>query len=435
MHSAHDPTLGKFKLYLMDIYGNRELIYEGEHNVLYAQPVRPRRKPPRLPDFADLPGAERDSPTVRPGVFFSNNIFAGAPAEVREQGRHLRVVESMPKNYSIGIVSSGGKPFGTAGPDTAWGAWGERFLPGKTPTPTTDVSWGDSAIFSGPATSLTGPLGVKQVQGTVPIGKDGSVCIQVPPCRMLYFQVLDEHHRAIHTMRSWVSVRPGEHRGCVGCHELHNATYASQPVGAGVVPDALRPPAWGVRSLSYVQDIQPIFDRACAECHSGGGNAVGKLDLTLRPDPQGRHRWGGIFPEPYLTLLMGKDHARIGGDCPGFQGENGYVAVPNTMATRYDTLPPLSYLSPKSRLIDQAMDPSRCGQHLTADDLQMLISWIDLWAMYRSDEELREIEDPPAEWFPLWSHPPKTKSAPRVRTEYSQDEYRGPDDRLVDGKR
>jgi hypothetical protein len=105
------------------------------------------------------------------------------------------------------------------------------------------------------------------------------------------------------------------------------------------------------------------------------------------------------------------------------------------MATRYDTLPPLSYLSPKSRLIDQAMDPSRCGRHLTGDDLQMLISWIDLWAMYRSDEELREIEDPPAEWFPLWSHPPKTKSAPRVRTEYSQDEYRGPDDRLVDGER
>ena len=252
MHSAHDPTIGKFKLYLMDIYGNRELIYEGEHNVLYAQPVRPRKSPPRLPDLADLPGSERNAPTVRPGVFFSNNIFDGAPAEVREHGRHLRVVESMPKNYSIGIVSSGGKPFGSAGPDTAWGAWGERFLPGKTPTPTTDVSWGDSAIFSGPATSLTGPLGVKQVHGTVPIGKDGSVCIQVPPCRMLYFQVLDEHHRAIHTMRSWVSVRPGEHRGCVGCHELHNATYGSQPVASRHgQPDPLQPPAVG-RSLAVL---------------------------------------------------------------------------------------------------------------------------------------------------------------------------------------
>jgi hypothetical protein len=36
MRSGHDPTIGKFKLYLMDIYGNRELIYQGENNVLYA---------------------------------------------------------------------------------------------------------------------------------------------------------------------------------------------------------------------------------------------------------------------------------------------------------------------------------------------------------------------------------------------------------------
>jgi len=269
--------------------------------------------------------------------------------------------------YEIGLdgkgfrqITSGGKPFGAAGPDTAWGGWGERFLPGKTPTPTTDVSWGDSAIFSGPATSLTGPLGVKQEHGTVAIHADGSVCFRAPPCRMLYFQVLDEHYRAVHTMRSWVSVRPGERRGCVGCHELHNATYGGQPVRTAMVPDALEPPPWGVRSLSYVKDIQPIFDRACAECHSGDGKAVESLDLTLRPDPQGQRRWGGIFPEPYLTLLMGKDHARVGGACPGFDGSDGYVAVPNTITTRYDTLPPLACLSPKSRLIDRARDHRRC---------------------------------------------------------------------------
>ena len=50
--------------------------------------------------------------------------------------------------------------------------------------------------------------------------------------------------------------------------------------------------------------------------------------------------------------------------------------------------------------------------------------------MFRSDQDLREIEDPPAEWFPLWSSPPRTRSAPRVRTEFSQDEYAWPEDRL-----
>ena len=60
----------------------------------------------------------------------------------------------------------------------------------------------------------------------------------------------------------------------------------------------------------------------------------------------------------------------------------------------------------------------------------MLIAWIDLWAMYRSDEDVREIEDAPGDWFPLWTCPPKTKTAPRVRTEYAQDEYTCPQDRL-----
>ncbi|MHB8973571.1 MAG: hypothetical protein ACYC3X_25380 [Pirellulaceae bacterium] len=101
------------------------------------------------------------------------------------------------------------------------------------------------------------------------------------------------------------------------------------------------------------------------------------------------------------------------------------------MATRYDTLPPLTCLSPKSRLIDRAMDANRCGQHLQPDDLQMLISWVDLWAMFRSDEECREIEDPPAEWFPLWTFPPMTRNAPHVRTDYSQDAYHSPRERLV----
>ncbi|HJN17127.1 MAG TPA: hypothetical protein QGH10_16595, partial [Armatimonadota bacterium] len=163
MRSAHDPTIGQFKLYLMDIYGNRELLYEGENNVLYAQPVRSRKMPMALADLADMPGPESENPVVRPGVFFSHDIFDNAPPEIREHGRYLRVVESMPKNYSVGMVHSGGKPFGADGPDTALGIWGRDFLAGKTPTPTTDISWGDSSVVQGPVTSVTGPLSVKQI--------------------------------------------------------------------------------------------------------------------------------------------------------------------------------------------------------------------------------------------------------------------------------
>ncbi len=438
MRSAHDPNIGKFKLYLMDIHGNRELLYEGERNVLYAQPLRSRKSPPALPDRADMPGSERHSPTVRPGVFFSTDVFEGTAPEVRERGRYLRIIESMPKNYSVGIVHSGGKPFGSEGPNTAWGAWGEKFLRDKTPTPTTDLTWGDGAVVQGPVTSVTGPLGVKKIHGVVPIREDGSVCFEVPPARMLYFQVLDEHYRAVHTMRSWVSARPGEYRGCTGCHEAHNTSPAakSAPVRALRPADEIEPPPWGVRSRSYVRAVQPIFDRAGAECHQAGGRATAHLDLTLRPDGSatrsgmgGVQRWGGIFPEPYLTLTLGKDHHRFRGT-PRIAASRNYVGLPSTIATRYDTLPPLTYLSPRSRLIAEAMDRGRCGRSISPQDLRMLIAWVDLWAMYRSDEEIRDIEDAPSEWFPLWTYPPKTKSAPRVRTEYSQDEYMCPQDRL-----
>ncbi len=429
MRSGHDPTIGQFKLYLMDIYGNRELIYQGDNNVLYAQPVRSRKTPPQLPDLADMPGSEKDNPTIQPGVFFSNDIFDDAPQEVRKLGKYLRVVESMPKNYSVGIVHSGGKPFGSKGPNTAWGVWGDRFLQGKTPTPTTDLSWGDGAVIQGPVVSVTGPLSVKQIHGTVPIHEDGSVNFEVPPCRMLYFQVLDEDYRAVHTMRSWVSARPGEYRGCTGCHESHNTTPAATWAKAGRTPSPLKPPPWGVHSLSYVKHIQPIFDRACDECHQGDGEAVEQLNLTLRPDAMGTKRWGGIFPEPYLTLTLGKNHQHLGGT-PGISASHTYVGLLSTMRVPYDTLPPLTYLSPKSKLIDQAMDKTRCGKNLAPEDLRMLIAWVDLWAMFRSDEDVREIEDAPADWFPLWTYPPKTKTAPRVRTEYSQDEYTCPEDRV-----
>jgi hypothetical protein len=198
-------------------------------------------------------------------------------------------------------------------------------------------------------------------------------------------------------------------------------------------PDMIEPPPWGVRSLSYVKHVQPIFDRACAECHQGHGQAVERLDLTLRHDLVGERRWGGIFSEPYLTLTLGQDHHRLSG-WPMVSASHNYVAVPGTKRLAYDTLPPLTFLSPKSRLIAEAMDKSRCGKHLAPEDLRMLIAWVDLWAMYRSDEDIREIEDAPSDWFPLWTYPPKTKTAPRVRTEYSQDEYTRPEDRLTKTK-
>ncbi|MCX6874786.1 MAG: hypothetical protein NTW21_13405, partial [Verrucomicrobia bacterium] len=61
---------GRFRLYLMDVYGNRELIYEGIHNILNAIPVKARPIPPVQPNVVVWPGTGPDRKPNEPGVLF-----------------------------------------------------------------------------------------------------------------------------------------------------------------------------------------------------------------------------------------------------------------------------------------------------------------------------------------------------------------------------
>ena len=71
-------------------------------------------------------------------------------------------------------------------------------------------------------------------------------------------------------MRSWVTLQPGEHQSCVGCHENKNAA----PPRTDVLPLALRgdvpplAPWYGPpRGFSFQREVQPILDAHCAACH------------------------------------------------------------------------------------------------------------------------------------------------------------------------
>lgn len=55
--------------------------------------------------------------------------------------------------------------------------------------------------------------------GEAPIEKDGSFYIAVPPDHPVRFELLDADGGLIRAQRSWIWARPGEERGCVGCHE------------------------------------------------------------------------------------------------------------------------------------------------------------------------------------------------------------------------
>jgi len=67
--------------------------------------------------------------------------------------------------------------------------------------------------------------------GTVPLAPDGSFFVEVPADMGIAFQAVDAEGRSELNEMSWISVRPGETRSCIGCH---HARQAVPPAGAAI---------------------------------------------------------------------------------------------------------------------------------------------------------------------------------------------------------
>ena len=348
-------TGGKFCLYLMDIYGNRELIYEGAHNVWHGIPLRPRKRPTIQPSRVAWPGTGENRKQPEPGILYSANVYQGVPDLPPGTVKYLRVISLDYKTYT---------------------------------------TWNKTYIFSGPAISLIQEDGVKRILGTVPVEADGSVALKVPAGMALHFQLLDANYRAVHTMRSFTGVMPGERRGCVGCHELHSTAPVNQTsLALQRPPSELTPPPWPDKTVSYERFVQPVLDRYCGECHQGKGKAREKLDLTLRP---GHH----IFKEPYVTLVGPKQirpdttvskRIPIGLELAGCFYVEGYNHKdPESLKT----VRPLTSLSYTSKLIDIAGSGKHNDVKVDPLSLRRLIAWVDTNCPYRGEEEVRAVPDP-----------------------------------------
>jgi hypothetical protein len=173
-----------------------------------------------------------------PGFFYSADVLEGVPDLARDRVRYMRVFQQEYTTFSDRMQT------------TRW---------------------------SGPCVSVVQEDGVKRILGTVPVSADGSVYFPVPAGKMLYFQLLDERHRALQTMRSFTGAMPGETRGCAGCHKMHHRTPPARPLSALAQPPVeLTPPPWGDETIRYVRFVQPVLDRYCVDCHRG--DAAEKVD-------------------------------------------------------------------------------------------------------------------------------------------------------------
>ncbi|MBI2929894.1 MAG: hypothetical protein HYY24_29905 [Verrucomicrobia bacterium] len=367
----------KFRLYLMDVEGNRELIYEGAHNVWHALPVKARTPPPRHSDLVAWPGTGKDRRPSKPGVFFCNDVYEGVPDLPRGSVKFLRVFQLDYKTYT---------------------------------------TWKKTYRHSGPAVSIVQEEGVKRILSEVPVESDGSAYFKVPPGRALFFQLLDEHRRCLQIMRSFAGLMPGEVRGCVGCHESHSAAPARNTgLASRRAPTELTPPPWGEESISYERFVQPVLDRYCGKCHQGDGDAEARkqLDLTLRPGVD-------VFKEPYLTLVgpagWGNPFAKKNQPGCGIAGAIPVESMDPTMnnPAALATLRPKQFLSPASRLIELSMSGRHYDVKVDELSLRRLIAWVDACAPFMGEEEIRALDDPDFEGIAMLPIRPRVKTAPVV---------------------
>ena len=254
-----------YALYLIDVFGNKELIYrDPDISCFVPIPLRPRPRPPVLPDVTD--------PAKPYAVCTAADISRGVDGVPPQAIRYIRISEPVAWPYDN---THGGRRYEA----DAKGA---------------GVGWNPARII-----------------GTVPVAPDGSATFRVPADTAVYFQLLDENHMELRRMRSFISFQPGESRGCTGCHE----TRAAAPVAAASAlaarePSVPQPPPWGDRAVSFLRDIQPILDEHCVKCHSGL-KAPKNLDFSGGLTANYNRAYDTIIGAHLVALSNKNDDAKI----------------------------------------------------------------------------------------------------------------------------
>jgi len=220
-------------LYLLDRFGNREVLYDpgpGPYRVRDPQPLRARPVPPVLPVMT-----WQGRPDHHRAVLAVINVYdtdAAGRLPAGTQVKWMRIVQLIPqlfdREFSIQSVSQIG--FATDSPG-------------------------------------------RMALGIVPVEADGSVYCEAPVGKALYFQLLDELGMAVHSMRSATYVHPGERLVCQGCHEdkwRAAMRPARVPAALRRAPSKIVPEvASGALPFNFIELVKrPVFDTKCAACHA-----------------------------------------------------------------------------------------------------------------------------------------------------------------------
>jgi len=236
---------GVHGIYLLDRFGNQELIYRDESIASHGPiPLRARPMPPIIQDASERPqpGKPAEATVAVTDVY---NSQSGWPEGTKIKS--LRVYQVFPLSVASAKVTH---------------ATGVQIPQGS-----------DSINLA------------RAVLGTVPVEEDGSPHFIVPAEKELYFQALDENGLAVTSMRSGTHFQPGEKAVCQGCHE--STTHAPTPIGdtmplaMGRAPSKLKADVDGTNPFSYPRLVQPVLEKNCVECHAKNADKAPRLDAEV----------------------------------------------------------------------------------------------------------------------------------------------------------
>jgi hypothetical protein len=305
-----------FGLYLVDRFGNKELIYrDPEIACLNPIPLRPRAVPPVLPEASGA-AADREATVSLMNVYDSLKPFpAGTNIKT------LRIWQVFPESL-----------------------------------PTIALRHETGVEIAG--TDAINP--VRALIGEVPVEVDGSAHFTVPAQKQLFFQAIDEEGCAVQSMRAGVYFQRGEHASCRGCHEQRDRAPA---ISAPQSLLALRRPASAPKAgpdgsfpFSYPRLVQPVLDKYCVSCHRAEGGDRPRLDSAVIGYPRGNTtRYASSdFYASYVSLIpySFRDYG------------NTYRTTPGQFGARASKLYPV-------------LKKEHYGLKLPPDELRRIVLWLD----------------------------------------------------------
>lgn len=324
--SYRKTTSEKFNVYLMDFDGNRELVaWDATKSV--SQPISLiERAIPNAPQYqADY---KKTTAVVSiADVYYgmaSKGITAGSIKKVRAVAMEYRT-------------------------DPAFG------------------NTGNSSYQMTPVGRFGGSWEAKWIVGESPIESDGSASFELPANTPIFLQLIADNGTCSQTMRSWMTLKPGEKWECVGCHEDKNE---SPPVrnpkataGNAKKLEKFYELSGEKGSFYFPKVIQPVLDANCVKsgCHDDSHT---KLKLTSKliwtndlsdEENKGAYRY---WTTGYYNLSQSK-----------------YVNC-NAIFGSASPITPKSIGSSRSAVITKLL-----GGHvkdLPADVIPKLAAWIDL---------------------------------------------------------